>query len=330
MDIVVWQSAFLGDLVLTTNLLLNLSSAFPRAVIKVVARPFAVELFKGWDRLEVIPLEKTLRGTYRAVRAIRGSRLAFGVQRGMRTSLSLFLAGIPERVGFQNAELSFLYTKRVPHHWGIHEVERNQKLLESVGIKPTTDRLYLPLFEEELQKVREKFALPEGYIAVSPSANFLPKRWAEEHFAALIELLLEDGFKVVLTGGRNDMKVSQRVLSLLRDPKGVIDLTGKTSVRELVAVIKLAKGLVSNDSAPVHIAEAVGTPVVTVYCATSSYYGFFPRSGLFLEPENLSCHPCKPNPKRCKTGTYECRYAVKPNQVAEKLFTLLGENKTSR
>ena len=324
MEIVVWQSAFLGDLVLTTNLLLNLSSAFPKAVIKLVARPFAVELFKNWNRIEVIPIEKTLKGTYRAVRAIRGSDIAFGVQRGLRTSISLLLAGIPERVGFQNAELSFLYTKRVSHRWGIHEVERNQRLLEAVGIKPTTDRLFLPVSEEDLQRVMDKFRLPDRYVAVSPSANFLPKRWAEEHFAALIERLLGEGFKVVLTGGKNDVEVSQRVLSLLRDPKGVIDLTGKTSVGELVAVIKLAKALLSNDSAPVHIAEAVGTPVVTVYCATSSYYGFFPRSGLFLEPENLSCHPCKPNPKVCKTGTYECRYAVKPQQVAEKLFSLLG------
>ncbi len=323
MGIVVWQSAFLGDLVLTTNLLLNLERAFPEGVIKLVARPFAVELFKNWERVEVIPLEKTLRGTWRVIRSIRGSELGFGVQRGLRTSLSLYLAGVKERVGFQNAELSFLYTKRVDHRWGIHEVERNQNLLKAVGIKPYTDRLFLPVSEEDLQRVRDKFRLPERYIAVSPSANFLPKRWAEGHFAKLIDLLLEEGFKVVLTGGKGDTEVSHRVLSLVRDPKGVFDLSGKTSVGELVAVIKLAKILVSNDSAPVHIAEAVGTPAVSVYCATSSHYGFYPRSGLYFEPKNLNCHPCKPNPKVCKTGTLECRYAVKPEEVFEGVLNLL-------
>ncbi|HIC09563.1 MAG TPA: lipopolysaccharide heptosyltransferase family protein [Aquificales bacterium] len=249
--------------------------------------------------------------------------MGFGVQRGLRTSLSLYLAGVKERVGFQNAELSFLYTKRVAHKWGIHEVERNQNLLKAVGIKPHTDSLFLPVSEEDLQKVRDKFRLPERYVAVSPSANFLPKRWAEGHFAKLIDLLLEEGFKVVLTGGKEDTEVSHRVLSLIKDPKGVLDLSGKTSVGELVAVIKLAKVLVSNDSAPVHIAEAVGTPAVSVYCATSSHYGFYPRSGLYFEPRGLTCHPCKPNPKVCKTGTLECRYAVKPEEVFKGVLNLL-------
>ena len=325
MGVVVWQSAFLGDLVLTTNLLLNIQKAFPKEVIKLVARPFAVELFKGWEQIEVIPLEKTFKGTWKVIRSIKGSKLAFGVQRGLRTSLSLYLAGIGERVGFQNAELSFLYTKRVPHKWGLHEVERNQKLLKAVGINPTTDRLFLPVSDEDLQKAKDKFRLPDRYVAVSPSANFVPKRWSEGHFAKLIDLLLEEGFNVVLTGGRGDIEVSKRVVSLLKDPKGVFDLTGKTSVRELVAVIKLAKVLVSNDSAPVHIAEAVGTPAVSVYCATSSYYGFFPRSGLFFEPKELKCHPCKPNPKVCKTGTEECRYAVKPEEVFKGVLSLLGK-----
>ena len=322
MKIVVWQSAFLGDLVLSSNLLLNLHKNFPNSEITLVARPFARELFKGWDWLRIIPLEKTLKGTLRVVREIRNYDLGFGVQRGLRTSLVLFSAKVKERVGFKNAEFSFLYTKRVEHSWGIHEVERNQKLLKVLDLKIYTSSLKLPVQNPE--GVREKFKLPERFFSVSPSANFEPKRWSAEYFAELINGLNEVGLKAVILGAKDrDKRVASEVLKYIKYPSKVLNLSGKTSVGELVSVIKLSEFLISNDSAPVHIAEAVGTPVFAVYCATSSYYGFYPRSGFYFEPKNLKCHPCKPNPKGCKTGTKECRFAVKPKEVLEKIEKLL-------
>ena len=318
-NVVVWQSAFLGDLVLTSNLLLNLHKHFPRRKIHLVARPFAVELFKGVDWLEVIPLRKTLSGTYEVIKRIRGFNLGFGVQRGLRTSLSLFLAGVKTRVGFDKAEFSFLYHLKAEHRWDVHEVERNQNLLKAVGLRIYTEKLFLPTDEERLKEVREKFSLPESFAVVSPSANFEPKRWREEYFAEIVRFINRKGLPVVITGGKGkDEEVAKRVKELAKTD-GVIDLSGKTTVGELVAVIKLAKFVVSNDSAPVHIAEAVETPVAEIYCATSHYYGFYPRRGIFFEPKNLDCHPCKPNPKNCPLGTEKCRDAVKPAEVVEAL-----------
>jgi heptosyltransferase-2 len=325
MGIALWQSAFLGDLVLASNLLVNLFINFPQEEITLVARPFAVELFKGVERLRVLPLKKTVGGTWEVIKRLRGYRIAFGVQRGLRTSLSLFAAGIPTRVGFKNAELSFLYTHRVDHSWGIHEVERNQQLLRVLNLKVYTDRLFLPINWETLERVQKRFNLRGDFVAVAPSANFEPKRWHEEYFAEVIKGLLKEGIGVVLIGAKGkDEEVAQRVLNSLENPKGVKNLTGRTTVGELVHLIFLAKAVLSNDSAPVHIAEAVGTPALTVYCATSPYYGFFPRSGLYLYPQNLKCHPCKPNPKSCPTSTMECTRAVKPSEVFNRLLSLLG------
>ncbi len=314
-DAVVWQSAFLGDLVLASNLLLNLHLAHPSWKIALVARPFAKELFSNLSWLEVVPLEKTIRGTLRVVGKIEGTPLGFGVQRGLRTSLALFLARVDERVGFETAELAFLYTKRVPHRWGVHEVERNQLLLKGSGIKPQTDELFLS--PPEVENPVKPFGLDEkSYAVVSPSANFEPKRWDERHFARVVEFLLSKGLPVVLTGTAADRDICERVKSLASG-KGVINLAGKTSVSGLVRLIRGAALLVANDSAPVHIAEAVNTPAVMVYCATSSAYGFYPRRGFFLEPENLSCHPCKPNPKSCPLKNPLCRRAVPPRAVID-------------
>ncbi len=321
--IVVWQSAFLGDLVLTSNLLLNIRELFPKAEILLVARPFAKELFMGWDWLKVEPLEKTLSGTLRVVRRIIGFKLGFGVQRGARTSFALWAARVKLRVGFDRAELSFFYHLKAPHRWGIHEVDRNLNLLRALGLKPKRFDLKLPTDGEFLSRTLEKFSVKGEYAVISPSANFKPKRWAEEHFAEVAKFLLKRGLKVVLTGGAADGEVAERVKKLANS-EGVLNLAGKTSVGELVHLIKGARLVVANDSAPIHIAEAVGTPSVAVYCATSSKYGFFPRSGIFLEPKGLKCHPCKPNPKVCKTGTEECRRAVKPEEVLRAISNLLG------
>ncbi|HID79170.1 MAG TPA: glycosyltransferase family 9 protein [Aquifex aeolicus] len=326
MRIVVWQSAFLGDLVLAGNLVVNLLINFPNSELILVARPFAVELFKGLDRLKVIPLKKNLKGTWKVIKQLAGCQIAFGVQRGLRTSLSLFLAKIPTRVGFKNAELSLLYTHKAPHYWGIHEVERNQQLLKVLNLKVYTDRLFLPINWKTLERIEKKFNLRGEFVAVAPSANFEPKRWNEKYFAKLIELLMKEGFKVTLIGAKGrDQEVAQRVLSFLKEPKGVKNLVGKTTVEELVHLIYLARLVVANDSAPVHIAEAVGTPVITVYCATSPYYGFFPRRGVYLQPKGLKCHPCKPNPKECKFSSMECTQTVKPEEVYEKALYLLNK-----
>jgi len=323
--VVVWQSAFLGDLVLTSNLLLNLIKNLPLAEILLVSRPFGVELYKDFHpNLKVIPLDKTLKGTWEVIKTIKDSDLAFGVQRGLRTSLSLFLAKIPERVGFQSAELSLLYTKRVEHFWGIHEVERNWNLLKAAGLKILTDRVFLPTKKVLLKEVRKKFNLPQRFVAVAPSANFEAKRWGSSYFAEVINALTSKGWNVVLIGAKGkDETVAKKVMSKVKNHLKVLNLVGRTSVGELVHLIKLASLVISNDSAPIHIAEAVDTPAFTIYCATSSYYGFYPRRGLFIEPKNLECHPCKPNPKTCKKGTYECRYWVQPHEVLEEINLLL-------
>ena len=325
MKVLVWQTAFLGDLVLTSNLLLNLHKNFPNRVIHLVAQPFAVELFRNIPWLEILPFNKTLKGNVEILKTIKGFDLAISPHRGLRTALTLFLARIKERVGFDKAEASFLYTKRVQHVWGIHEVVRNQKLLTAVGLKIYTDELLLDWNEEELFLVRKKYNLKPPYIVISPGANFSPKRWKPEYFGEVANYLQQIGFKVILTGGGKDYQTAAEVLKNIKNPQGVINLVGKTTIRELIHLIKGANLVISNDSAPTHIAEAVGTKVLTIYCATSSHYGFYPRKGRYLEPSEgtLSCHPCKPNPKTCKTGTWKCVGLVKPEQVIKEIENYL-------
>jgi heptosyltransferase-2 len=108
----------------------------------------------------------------------------------------------------------------------------------------------------------------------------------------------------------------------LRNKASFIDLVGRTSLRELMGVIAGSKAVVSNDSSPVHIANALGVPAFTVYTSTSPEYGFYPLKGGYIK-NPAPCSPCSPNPKRCKTGSGECLSLPSPDSVLESLKDIL-------
>ncbi|WP_448587933.1 glycosyltransferase family 9 protein [Thermocrinis sp.] len=299
MKVLVWQTAFLGDVVLATSLLGTLTKRFEK--VGFVGRPFIKELLRGY-KVELIPFNKGLWESFKLSHIIKDYDVVLSAHRSMRTALVLFFSGIPTRIGFDRSELPFLYTHRVPHRWGVHEVERNAELLRPLGIEPEKEELNPKLFvsEEEVKRAVDKFKLPENYVVFSPFSNFPLKEWHVDGWVELSSLLRE---KVVVIGTKRD-EDRAKVFK-----EGVINLVGKTDLRELMAVISKAKLVISCDSSPVHIANALGVPALTIYTATSPAYGFYPLKGSYLIP-NVECSPCSPNPKKCKTGTYECLSSV--------------------
>ncbi|WP_457600679.1 glycosyltransferase family 9 protein [Hydrogenivirga sp.] len=310
MRFLIWQTAFLGDVILATPLVRTLKKNFPDARITFVGRPFIRELFKGWD-MDLLPFSKGLRESVSIVGRIGGHDVAVVPHRSLRTALIMLLSRIPMRIGFNRSELPLAYTHVVEHRWKLHEVDRNLELLKPLGIKEFIRETHLPVGEEEMEEVLGKFGLqPSDYLVLNPFSNFPLKEWSMDNWARLIGSL--EGVNVVVTGLPSDREKADR----LKERVHFVDLVGRTSLRELMALIKGAKLVVSNDSSPVHIANAVGVPAITVYTATSSGYGFYPLNGGYLD-NPARCSPCSPNPKRCKTGTRECLNLPPPDSVLE-------------
>jgi heptosyltransferase-2 len=275
MKVLLWQTAYLGDVVLATSLLRILTKRFQK--VGFVGRPFIKELLKGYD-VELIPFNKGFLESFRISKTIRSYDAVLSAHRSMRTAIILYLSRIPLRVGFDKSELAFLYTHTVPHQWGIHEVKRNAQLLKPLGIVPEPEELYPKLFVEEgeVKNVMEKFRLPEEYVVLSPFSNFSLKEW---HINSWLELAKAIGKKVVVVGTGKDIERA-KVFDAY-----AINLVGKTSLRELMAVISRAKLVISCDSSPVHIANALDVPAITIYTSTSPIYGFYPLKGAYLTPE---------------------------------------------
>ncbi len=312
MKILIWQSAYLGDVVLTTPLIRTLKRHFPSSQVAFAGRSFIRELLKGLD-VEPITFDKGFWESFEVIEKLREYHIAISPHISARSALILFMAGVPTRIGFDRSELKWLYTHIVKHRWGIHEVDRNLELLKPLGIREFERMPYLYVSEEEKKRVRDKFRLPESFAVLSPFSNFRLKEWNIDRWLELSKRL---NITPVIVGAD-----TQRA-SIFDKVEG-INLIGKTSLRELMAVISLSKVVISCDSAPVHIANALGVPALSVYTATSPDYGFYPLIGDYVKPK-LYCSPCSPNPKVCKTGTQACLSMVGVGDVLKGLERLLS------
>ena len=133
MKILIWQTAFLGDLILTTPLIHSLKNIYPASKIDIITKPFGLAVLKNNPYLNrVIVFDKRKDSNIQLIKMLRREKydIAVSPHRSHRASYSLFLAGIKKRIGFDKAGFSFLYTNRVKHRFdGTHEIDRNLKLL---------------------------------------------------------------------------------------------------------------------------------------------------------------------------------------------------------
>ncbi len=315
MRFLIWQTAYLGDVILTTPLIRSVRKNFPDSEVFFAGRPFIRELFRGWD-IGLVPFGKGFFESFTILKRLRGFDVALVPHRSMRTALIILSSRIPVRIGFDRSEFRWAFTHIVPHRWELHEIDRNLELLKPLGVKNFVRETFLPLGEEEKRETLKRFGLEEkGYVVVNPFSNFSLKEWSIANWERLIAGLKAE---VVVTGLPSDRDKAEE----LKRRASFKDLVGRTNLRELMAVVGGAKLVVSNDSSPVHIANALGVPALTIYTATSSKYGFYPLIGSYID-NPAGCSPCSPNPKRCKTGTYECLTLPPPELVLEALQEFL-------
>lgn len=331
--LLVVQTSFLGDVVLTTPLLTALRQRLrPRELVVLVRRDAAALLEGHPDVDRVLVDDKHGRdrgpgGLWRTARRLRAERFDVVVSphRSLRTALVLAAAGIPRRVGFTVARGAWLYHARVPRDRRQHDVRRNLALLAAFGEVPEPPPLHLPVRPEAARRIAE--LVPDGrgpLVGIAPGSVWPTKRWTVEGFAALARGLVADGARVVLLGGRDD---EARCTEVARAAGcDVVSLAGRTDLPGLVALVDRLALLVANDSAPMHVACARDVPVVAVFCATTPAlgYGPFGRRTTVVEAD-LACRPCARHGGRtCPRGTDDCMRLVSAASVLEAARALLA------
>lgn len=269
----------IGDVILSTPVIKALRDAYPNAYIAMMAAPQAREIVEGnpyLDDVIIYDKDKKHKSWYRFFKFAQNLKkkrfdLAVILHPANRVHLLTFLAGIRRRVGYDR-KLGFLLTDRIKHtkqSGAKHEVEYNLDLLKSLGIQAKDKSLFMPI-KEEAQKWVEDLFRQEGIspadklLVIHPGASCPSKIWPAERFAEAADKLAKKyGFKILLVAGPKDIGVADKVIKAGHNP--LINLSGRTSVAQLAALFKRCRLLISNDSGPVHIASAVGTPVISIF-----------------------------------------------------------------
>lgn len=337
MRILIVQTAFLGDVVLTLPLVEAVRQRFPQAQVEVLTVPANAPVLQDQPGVDaVVTYDKRgtgMRGLLRIVRRVRaqGYDLVLSPHRSLRSALLVVGSGSPQRIGFRRWCTRWAYTATVPRPATAHEVQRNLQLLAALGPEPvpTTSRLTLHVAPAARRKAREYFTRcgvgqAATVIGMIPGSQWGTKRWPAARFAALIERLSgTPQTRVALFGSPQDRPIAEAITAACSVP--VLDLIGQTTLQELPAYLERCTVVISNDTGPMHIAAAVGKPILVLYGPTTAAMGFSPY-GVPWEQASvpLACRPCNAHgPQRCPLSHWRCMLDLSVDQVAAGVQRLL-------
>ncbi len=334
--ILVIRLSSLGDLVLLVPELLRLRRAAPGAVIHLLTRERFAGLFEGNTYLDdVLTLGgggpgELLRMRARLARERYDAVVdAHGVT---RSSILYHALRAPKKIRIEKNEIRkfmLIVGKLNLYRGAVTQSDRYARLVAALGAEPGGGCLEMPLpphAAAAADAVLSRSA--EGgrrLVAFAPGARWETKTWPRERYVEVMRETARRGFATLLIGGAADLDRNAEIAAAVSPAP--LDLTGKLSILESAAALKRCAALVTNDSAPLHLAEAVGTPVVALFGPTVREFGYFPRleRSVALETK-LGCRPCSRNgARRCPYGTKECLAAIPAATVAEALAGIVGE-----
>lgn len=342
--IAVWNTAFLGDAILTLPLIQTLKRAWPEAAIDFYTRRGFSSLFREHPALKaVFEYDKRSSGAAglpaygRELRA-RGYDLWISAHQSIRSALIARSSGAPRRIGYAGPWFSRLfYTDRVERRFReLHEVERLLQLVGPLGLKDISDWPELALPTAATDKAAVFFAdIPASggsgaagpVLGMHPGSVWGTKRWPVEYFAAIGVRAAEAGAGIVIFAGPGEEDMADEAERRIRnslEPEAqgrVRNLAGKLSLVELAAFIGRLDCYLTNDSGPMHMAWAQRVPVVALFGPTVRELGFAPRGegdggAVLLENADLGCRPCGLHgPRVCPRKHHRCMTELTPDLV---------------
>jgi len=324
------QTAFLGDVVLTTPLIAVLAKRGP---VDVVTTPAAAGLLANNPHIrEVIPYDKGgadsgLFGFLRMTRRLRSAQYgaAYIAQASLRSGALAAAAGIPTRTGFATASGRAFYTQRVAPPEGLHASARLLRLANG-DARPGQLSLFPGISERAA--VDRLLALHEAHgdaplVALAPASIWATKRWP--YYPDLARLLAVRA-RVVVLGSTDDAPLAREVCKSAG--AAAVNAAGALSLLASAELVRRCRVLVTNDSAPQHLASAMGTPTITVFGPTVPEFGYGPLApqSESVGVDGLSCRPCdRHGPMRCPKGHWRCMLELAPERIAARVEHILSQ-----
>jgi heptosyltransferase-2 len=327
---VVIQTAFFGDVILTTPLVRRACERLG-APVDVVMLPAAVPVLANNPYVrDRIPFDKHgrdrgLAGFLRLAALLRRRHyeVAYLAQSSLRSALIAFAARVPRRIGFRGAAGAFLHTHSVAPRGEPHQVERLLALAD--GAPDRREPEIYPGSEDRaaVDALLAEAGIHSEFVVLAPGSQWGSKRWP--FFPDLARSLAAE-IPLAIVGGSGDRADARAIRTALGPGTPVADATGRLSILAAGELIRRARVLVSNDSAPVHLASAVGTATVEIYGPTAPIFGFAARApwSKIVEHDPMDCRPCSHHgPPACPLGHHRCMREISISRVLAEVRTLL-------
>nr|WP_321513079.1 lipopolysaccharide heptosyltransferase II [uncultured Pseudodesulfovibrio sp.] len=336
----VWQTAFLGDAVLTLSMLRALKDRFPEAEVHFFVRGGFESLFSGQPEISEVHgfakrgAQKSLNAAVRLGWEIgqQGFDLWISTHTSLRTALVSGATGIGRRIGYNAPWFNRIaYTETVDRRFNeLPEIERLMELVRPLGIDGPAPMAELVLSEEARRAASEYWEAADfdrPVLGIHPGSTWPTKCWPVEYFSEIAARAADSGAHVLIFAGPGEEDVAQQVeRGAGRESAHITNLAGKLTLPELAAFLGRLDAYLSNDSGPMHLAWTQGVPLVALFGPTVESLGFFPRGSNSTVMETaLECRPCGLHgPRKCPEGHFRCMKNVTPDAVWVELRKKLG------
>ncbi len=359
--ILILRPRAIGDVILTTPFIRNLRKEFPDAQIDYVVEEFVKPVLEGNPYISNIiilkrhklkkepenikAIKNKLKKSMPSVKIIEDIRfylkfikerydIVFDLWGNLRTALISFLTGAKYRVGFTFRFRKYFYNIRVkPDIIPKYNANYHLDLLRAIGIEPDSDKTEFYLNESDKEFIKKFFkdaGIKESdvVIGLSGSGSWVTKRWFEEKFSKLADIILKEikNSKIIILWGPGEKQIAEKIINGIREDKTRVFLAPETNLKQLGALIKNLTLLITNDGAASHIAVAVSTRSITIYGPTNSASWSPQGNKMHLTVAPLiKCAPC--DKTICPFNTIECMQKIDERQVFEKVKDILKLNK---
>lgn len=336
-NILIRGTNWIGDVVMTLPAIAAIRRTFPEAHLSILVKPWVADVLRLCPDVDEILLYERPgihagpKGMIRLARELRARRFdgAILLQNAIEAAILATMAGIPVRAGYDSDARGALLTHAVRRTRGVrqvHQVNYYRAMVRALGCELTDIGVMLrPRKEEQdlAQRLLARFQLGEGafLIGLAPGAAYGPaKQWFPERFASVADRLAsESGGRILLFGSAGDQQSIQEIQRSSAFP--CLDLAGKTSLREAIALIARCGLFISNDSGLMHVAGALGTPTVAIFGSTN------PLTTSPSGPRTLVVRgqaPCAPCLKKVCPTDFQCMKSIGVEEVYQAAQVLLN------
>jgi heptosyltransferase-2 len=326
-QILIIQTAFIGDVILITPLIRETKIIFPNALLDVMVIPQAANLLDNNPYVNtVIKFDKRkskLFSFFRTLTLLKNNKydIAISPHSSFTSALLMLLSGIKYRVGFARWASQNFLTHRLPHLKKTLKIKKNLHLLSIFTDKefPIQTELFptQQMYSKADKLLKQLDNSSNKIIAIAPGSNWYTKRWPEEHYKDLVYKLNDSNYGIVFIGSNVEREICENI----KPNNNYLNLAGELSLLESAALIKKCDLMICNDSGAMHLANAVNTDVFVFFGPTVQSIGYPPigKNDHVFEID-LECRPCSSHgTKECPLKHHNCMKFIEAESVFRKV-----------